>query len=229
MLIDIIIKPGEPLWFKMFFFTAIFIVGLLLISKYYPSQSDLLRKSIGVFLLTIAVSIHFYLIAQNQWTIQRSLPLQLCSLSGLLSGIVLLMPTQIGYEILMYWGIPGALHSLLTPELTQGSGNFILYEYYISHGGIILASLFLTFSTGMSVRKKSWWNIFLLTQILLPVIGMVNFFLNSNYMYLRQKPQADNILIIGQWPWYILFLEIFLLIHFYLVYLLFYKMRKINS
>lgn len=229
MLLDIVIKPGEPLWWRMLLSTTAFIIVALLTSKFFPSTKEQLRKFLGYLFLAVAISIHPYLIAENHWTIQSSLPLQLCSLSGLLSGIVLLFPTQLGYELLMYWGIPGAIHSLLTPELTQGKGDIILYEYYISHGGIILSALFLTYSSRMLVRNKSWRNIFLMTQLLLPFVGAVDFFLHANYMYLRQKPMADNPLIIGNWPCYIFFLEIFLLIHFYIVYFIFYKLRNVKA
>ena len=226
MILDIIIKPGEPLWWKMFLITVSSMVAVLLIANYFPFKKNLIRKLLGSVFLATAIVIHPYLIYQHHWTIQTSLPLQLCSLSGLLSGIVLLFPTLLGYELLMYWGIPGAIHSLLTPELTQGHGDFILYEYYISHGGIILSALYLTYASGIMVRKNSWLNIFLYTQLLLPIIGIIDFVLNANYMYLRLRPQADSPLIIGNWPWYILFLEIFLFIHFYIVYLIFYKFRK---
>jgi hypothetical integral membrane protein (TIGR02206 family) len=128
----------------------------------------------------------------------------------------------------MYWGLPGAIHSLLTPELTQGHGNFILSEYYISHGGIILSALFLTYNSGMRIRKNSWLKIFLLTQLMLPVIGTIDYFLNANYMYLRNKPEANNPLVIGNWPWYIIGFEIFLLLHFLVVYVIFYKMKKVE-
>jgi len=228
MLIDIIIKPGEPLWWKMFLTTAGIIVAFLMITKFYPEKKNQVRIFLGLVFLATAILIHPYLISKGLWNIHSSLPLQLCSLSGILSGIVLLFPSLIGYELLMYWGIPGAFHSILTPELTQGKGDFLLFEYYVSHGGIILSALFLTYAYGMMVREKSWLTIFLFTQLLLPIIGGIDFLLNANYMYLRDKPEADNPLIIGNWPWYIVFLEIFLVIHFYIVYLIFFKLRKVS-
>jgi uncharacterized membrane protein YwaF len=38
-------------------------------------------------------------------------------------------------------GIPGAFHSLLTPEFTVGMEGFLFMEYFIAHGGIILNAL----------------------------------------------------------------------------------------
>ena len=37
-------------------------------------------------------------------------------------------------------------------------------------------------------------------------------------MYLFEKPQADNPLLIGDWPYYIIFIELIALINFWLLY-----------
>mgnify|MGYP000625046896 CR=1 FL=1 len=51
-----------------------------------------------------------------------------------------------------------------------------------------------------------------------PIIGTINWLLDSNYLYLCDKPIVNNPLIVGDWPWYIVFLEIIALIHFWLLY-----------
>lgn len=222
-MLHIIIHPSTSLWWKMFFFSVFIITFPIIAASFFKGKKDLIRKFLGSIYLAMAILIHPYLIATGNWHLHSSLPLQLCSLSGILSGVVLVFPTQLGYELLMYWGISGAIHSLLTPELTQGEGNFILWEYYISHGGIIGSALFLTFCSNMKLRKNSWIKIFLITQLLLPFIGLADYFLDANYMYLKERPEADNPLIIGPWPYYLICFEILLLIHFYILYLLFYR------
>jgi hypothetical integral membrane protein (TIGR02206 family) len=202
------------------------IVAFLLIPKFYPAWTQTFRIVIGILLLGTAISIHPYLIYHSTWNLRTSLPLQLCSLSGLLSGIVLLFPGQAGFEFLMYWGLTGAFHSLLTPEMTQGKGLYILVDYYVSHAGIILACLFMANRMGYGLRKNSWWKIFLFSQILIPVIGMVDYALQANYMYFMEKPQADNPLIIGEWPWYILAFDVLMAVHFYLIYFIFFVVMK---
>jgi hypothetical integral membrane protein (TIGR02206 family) len=226
MLLDIIIDPFTTLWWKMIFFSVAMIAIPIIIAKYIPSSKDFIRLRLGRLLVATAIAIHPYLIATHSWNLQSSLPLHLCSLSGILSGVVLLFPSQIGFELLMYWGITGAIHSLLTPELTQGKSDFLFMEYYISHSGIIGSAMFLTFSYDMKLRKISWIKIFYMTQLLLPIIGTVDYFLHSNYMYLRERPEANNPLIVGEWPWYIIIFEILLLIHFYIIYFIFYIQRK---
>ena len=56
-------------------------------------------------------------------------------------------------------------------------------------------------------------------QIPLSIIFPFNFYLGSNYMYLAHKPIADNPLLIGEWPWYIVGLELVLILHIAIIYL----------
>jgi hypothetical integral membrane protein (TIGR02206 family) len=226
MLLDVIIQTGSQLWYAMTIATTAGIVSFVMVPKYFPSTTNMIRIFLGSLFLATAIAIHPYLFYLGHWKLQSSLPLQLCSLSGLLSGIVLLFPSQLGYELLMYWGIPGAFHSLLTPEMTQGEGTYFLMDYYVSHGGIILSALFLTYSWKMELRKNSWLKIFLFSQILIPLVGLVDYLLDANYMYLKSKPDVDNPLIMGRWPWYIAGFEIFLLVHMYIIYFIFYVLRK---
>ena len=81
----------------------------------------------------------------------------------------------------------------------------------------------------MRVSQGSWLKIFLISQLLIPVIGGIDYLLNANYMYFREKPIVENPLIIGRWPWYIAGFEVFLFLHFYIVYFLFYVLRKKND
>ena len=34
-------------------------------------------------------------------------------------------------------------------------------------------------------------------------IGLVNWLTDANYMYLCARPEVDNPLVFGSWPWYI--------------------------
>ncbi len=65
------------------------------------------------------------------------------------------------------------------------------------------------------------WHKFILPTVfgnLLAIIMPINFLLDSNYMYVNAPPQVDNPLVIGDWPYYILLWEIFILIIAYMVY-----------
>ena len=208
------------IWWQSNIATIGIIFALLILGKWFSLENrERLAKFIGIILIFRAIGIHFYWDYIGIWTIESSLPLHLCGLSSILSGIVLFWRKQWVYECLFFWGIPGAFHSLLTPEFTVGTSGFLFYEYYISHGGIILSAIYLTWVLGMKPRQGSWLKIFLYSQLLLPVIGFINYMINANYMYLCTKPIANNPILIGEWPWYIISIELAGLLHFFIIYL----------
>ena len=207
-------------WWQSNIVTLSIILFLLILGKWFsPENRTQLGKFIGVILISRAVGIHFYWDYLGILTIESSLPLHLCSLSAILSGIVLFWRKQWAYECLLFWGIPSAVHSLLTPEFTFGTHGFLFYEYYLSHGGIILSAIYLTWVFGMKPRQGSWLKIFLYSQILLPFIAFINWIFNANYMFLCTKPIANNPFLIGEWPWYLLSIELAGLLHFFIIYL----------
>ena len=57
----------------------------------------------------------------------------------------------------------------------------------------------------------------------------LNFKIGSNYMYLVEAPDIKNPLIFGEWPFYIINWEFFILILFYLSYLFFTKTKTFNN
>ena len=166
----------------------------------------------------------------SRWVVESSLPLHLCGISSIISSVLLFRFNQFLYEFLILLGIPGAIQSLITPEFTLGIDNFFLIEFYISHGGIILSGLFLTFVFGHRPRIGSWKKVFFRFQLVLIVVHIINLILNSNYIFTRVKPIVDNPLIIGEWPFYYIGFELIGLINIYLFYCIFrYSSEKFNK
>jgi hypothetical integral membrane protein (TIGR02206 family) len=222
-----IIEPFTLLWYQATI-SCIGIIVLILISARCVKKSvrNYIRTFLGVLFLLSAILIHPYLIHLDRWALQTSLPLHWCTLIGLSMGFAMLFPNQSIYEFIVYWGVPGGFHSILTPEFIHGTENLLVVEYYLLHGGMILTALYLTIIDNMRVYNGSWKKLFLWSQLSLPLIGMVNWLTGSNYMYLSEKPLANNPFIIGNWPWYIVILEIVCLLHFFLIYLLFRRRVK---
>ena len=66
------------------------------------------------------------------------------------------------------------------------------------------------------MQDKSWVNAFITLQFLLVLVGLANYILDANYMYLAKAPIADNPLVL-QDPYHIIGFEIFAIIHFYVL------------
>jgi len=47
-------------------------------------------------------------------------------------------------------------------------------------------------------------------------------------MYLAEKPMVNNPFLMGEWPWYIIGLELFLLLHIAIIYLPFALKKRLS-
>jgi hypothetical integral membrane protein (TIGR02206 family) len=223
------ISPGTNEWFGGLLFSLAFILLPPYLLKKKDDEYKLgVGKIIGAFILLIIIIQHFYLMNAGKWHLHSSLPLHLCSMSVIIAGIIHFRPGQNLFELLVYWGLPGAFHSIITPELTHGFSPFLYAEYYIAHAGIFAMAVFASAVYGMKLRKHSWFRVWLFTQPVLALVGLANYLTGGNYMYLSEKPIADNPFVIGEWPWYILGLELAGLLHFAVVYGIFYLFKKVE-
>ncbi|RED89326.1 TIGR02206 family membrane protein [Cohnella phaseoli] len=149
----------------------------------------------------------WYGVTQN-WGL-HSLPLQLCSVMMWLSAIVLLTRSRKLYEVTFFIGILGALQALLTPNLDAGYPEFRFFHFFIAHGAIIGASVFLTSIEGYrptiaSVFRALGW----LHVIAIPA-AIANALTGENFMFLARKPSTPSLLdLLAPWPWYLLQLEL---------------------
>lgn len=175
---------------------------------------------IPLILLTTTITGHTRNLQNGYWNISDNLPLHLCSISNLISCFILFIPKNKRlFEFLFYAGIIGAFQAFLTPQINNFDGSTYEYlEYYLSHGGILLLPLYMYKNLGFKLSKFSWIRVVGYLNILLIIIMPLNFLIDANYMYLARKPDVYNPLVIGEWPYYIVFWEIILVVLTYLLY-----------
>lgn len=217
--VHVVITPGSADWWMMNMSFLMCGVMLYRSSKHdrWSLRQDAIAKFIAVVLLCNVLVHHVYYTSIGDWNLKNNLPLQLCAMSEMVAIGMLLTRSQFLYELLIFWSA-GAIHAFITPELTHGYGVYERIAYVVSHGGVVLTALFATWSLGFTPRPYSWLKIFLFTQLTLPIIGGINYLTGANYMFLSERPAANNPMIIGEWPWYIVSLELVVLVHFYLFY-----------
>lgn len=213
-----VLPIGSQDWIMMnSIFLVVFLVYLVIGGRLEEKNRRNMGKVLGLVAWGNFITSQYYAVSHGVWDLQTSLPLHLCSLSQLLIGYLMLTEKQWAYEFVIYWGA-GAVHAFITPEITTGSSLYHHIDYAISHGVIIVASVYASMRMGFVPRKYSWLRVFAYTQLVIPIIGGLDWLLGANYMYLAQKPSADNPMIIGDWPYYIVSLELVVLVHFYVFY-----------
>ncbi len=222
-----ILAPFSDEWILWNAVTSIFIFILVYfggnLSK--ESNSTLVKVMLAVMIFEY-VGIQAYYLDKGYWTVQSSLPFHLCRIMWFNAIVVLITRNQLAFELLLFIGMVGGFHSLLTPELTHGADIVLLIDYFLVHGGLVAVPLFCIFGLGMRPRRFSWIKSFVYFQVLVFLVAIIDYFLGANYMYLAEKPNVNNPLLMGPWPYYILVLQLVTLLHASLIYLPFYLKKS---
>lgn len=196
-------------------FVLIFAV-LFIGNKIEKSKKTLYAKVLALIMLGFYIANHVILISIGKWELSKELPFHLCSISGLICCFIMFVPEnsrQFLFEFLFYCGIIGGVQAILTPLiLDYGGYNFFYIQFFFKHAMIIAFPIYLRNNLGMKLTKFSWLKSFLVLNVLMIILIQINNILGSNYMYVNTPPAVKNPLVIGEWPTYLYWWELFVLI-----------------
>ncbi len=147
------------------------------------------------------------------------LPLHLCDVGAFITCIMLLNRNYFLYELNYFWALGGTVQAVLTPDLLVGYSNIDFLIYFLTHGLIIISAIYATVLFQYRPTMKSIWRTYLATLLYTLIIIPVNLILNTNYLYICQKPAMPSLLdYFGPWPWYVLTLVVVAPIVFFIYY-----------
>lgn len=212
-------------WVRNNLIALISMLSVLALGRFLnKKQNTYVLYVMGLILVfsSIYSPLRSYLI--GDWNTATDLPLHLCGVSGLICAILpFLKRKQVLFDFVFYTGIIGGIMSMLTPQMNSYDGSQFAYlEYYVRHSIILVMPIYLLQNYGMELTKKSMIRTFIALNVLLAIIMPFNFYVGGNYMYLAEPPQVKNPLVIGEWPYYVLWFEVFMIV---LLLVLFYSSK----
>ena len=219
---------GGQFWWNGVFFVLLFVPLMIFVGKKLSEEHrNYMLYGMGIYQLGVKFANQISPILSDSYILATHLPLQLCSISGILAGVVVFYRKQILLEFLYFFGIVGFIHSILTPQFTGGTSTWNIFDYYVGHSMLFIVPIFLMMFYGFRLRKNAWWTSFIYLQLIVVIVSQANVIIgnNANYMYLAEAPIADNIFIL-QDPYHILGFELAALAHFYLLDLIARKVFK---
>jgi hypothetical integral membrane protein (TIGR02206 family) len=217
---------------------TLLIIGLLGVCLFvfrqklrHPKSNDFFRFSLAILLVISEITYHIWLIRFNAWSLRTSLPLQLSDMAVILTIVMLLTKNISLFKFIYFAGLGSTIQAMLTPNLGIYSfPHFRYIEFYISHGGVFLACLFMVLVERYQPTIRSLWVTILIVNIYGACVFFINHLVDANYLFIMKKPENPSLLdFLGPWPWYILSLEGVIVISFYLLYSPFWFYRKING
>jgi len=134
----------------------------------------------------------------------QHLPLHLCGLATFLAAVALVWRSQRVFDVLYFWGLAGGTQALVTPNLAAGFPHPLYLSFFVGHGLVFVAVFYLLLTLGMRPYPRSFVTTALVTLPYMLAIGMFNLAFETNFLYLRHKPERPSLLdLMGPWPWYI--------------------------
>ena len=210
-------------WIRNTFFSTVIILALLVGSSYLKKQVNIYITyimGIALFVSSITSPLRTYL--AGNFSIAVDLPFHLCGISAFICSVMpFLKNKQRLFDFVFYTGIIGGIMGILTPQMSDYDGSFYVYfVFYMRHILIFTMPIYMLRNLGLSLTKKSMVRTFVILTLLLAFIMPFNFIVGGNYMYLAEPPQVNNPLIIGEWPYYVIWFEVFVILLLVLLYYL---------
>ena len=145
-----------------------------------------------------------WLAGHGTYSASFALPFQLCDVAAVVAAAALWFRHPLLVELTYFWGLAGTANGLFTPDVTDHFPSFSFMQYFIAHGAIVAAALFIVIGLRIAPRPGAVARVFGLTLGLLVLDAVINLLTDGNYMYLRHTPGARSLLdMLGPWPWYI--------------------------
>jgi hypothetical integral membrane protein (TIGR02206 family) len=145
-----------------------------------------------------------YLHSIGGLNIGNSLLMNPCDWATIATLITLVRPNQYTYELAYFWALGGTLQGMLTPDLAYDFPDVQFIYFFIYHGGIIAAVIFVTVALGLRPVPRSILRVVAWTLAYAASAGLVDWLLRTNYGMLRAKPGFPTVLdFLAPWPWYI--------------------------
>ena len=210
-------------WIRNTFFSTVIILALLVGSSYLKKQVNIYITyimGIALFVSSITSPLRTYL--AGNFSIAIDLPFHLCGISAFICSVMpFLKNKQRLFDFVFYTGIIGGIMGILTSQMSDYDGSFYVYfVFYMRHILIFTMPIYMLRNLGLSLTKKSMVRTFVILNILLAFIMPFNFIVGGNYMYLAEPPQVNNPFIIGEWPYYVIWFEVFVILLLVLLYYL---------
>lgn len=197
------------------------ILALTMVSAFLPKYKFAQFSAIVILLIKIAELSYRHIYVGEP--IYSLLPLHMCNLTLIIAILTMLTKSQKLFQLTYYWCL-GALFAVITPDIKYSFPHPLTLSFYITHFYLLFAAIYGILFFNFKPTFKGWVNAFITLNIFAFIIFFINKKLGTNYLYVNRIPNFSSPLdYFGQWPYYIIVVEIIYLI---LTYGIYYPFRR---
>jgi hypothetical integral membrane protein (TIGR02206 family) len=165
----------------------------------------------------------------NYVTWEEILPLHLCDIAAFAGAAGLVWHHRVAAELTYFWAMAGTLNGLITPTVKYAFPHPAFFAFFLLHGTVVATAAYLVAGRRLYPQPGAVWRAFFASLAYLAAIAAVNSLLDTNFAFIRQKPESASLLdALGAWPWYVFALIPLGLALFSLFYLPFYIARRLG-
>jgi hypothetical integral membrane protein (TIGR02206 family) len=177
-----------------------------------------LGRALAFLLLTYALIVYAQKAVNEGLHGSTSLPMQLCDWVLIACLVTLFRPNLLAAEIAYFWGLAGTLQAIVTPDITQGFPSWRFVQFFWGHGVTVLSIVYIVAAQDFRPRPHSVFRM----MVALNIYGLAALSLDLafgwNYGYMLHKPPEASLFdYMGPWPWYLLAIEAFGIVSFWLL------------
>ncbi|MHC4952250.1 MAG: YwaF family protein [Planctomycetota bacterium] len=161
-------------------------------------------RALALVLLACQVADPFICASYGWLSWRGSLPLQLCDAASFAMIAALWTHRQTAFELAYFWTLAGTIQAILSPDMGVGFPHVEFLRFFILHIGTVAAVFYLGPGLGLRPRRNAEWRVYGWSAVYTACVGLVDWAIGANYMYLAEKPPSSPLDFFGPWPWYIL-------------------------
>ena len=168
------------------------------------AAADRLGRALALVILALTLPLQVLYLTPAYWSLERTLPLQLCDLVWVVAVIALWTRRRWAAALTYYWGLTLATQAVITPDLGEDFPDPAFLLFWSMHLLIVWAAVYVTWGLGLSPDWRSYRVVLVATGAWALVVSALNAVAGTNYGYLREKPATGSVLdLLGPWPWYV--------------------------
>lgn len=165
----------------------------------------LVGKLLAVAIMTFTVPLQILYLTPEYWSLERTLPLQLCDLAWMVAVVGLWTHRWWAIALTYYWGLTLTTQAIITPDLVAQFPDPVFILFWAMHSTVVWAAVYLTWGLGLTPDWRSYRAALVGTGAWAATVFLINLSAGTNFGYLNAKPASASVLdLLGDWPWYVL-------------------------